>query len=775
MTPIRAAATSTRLHGLTLETRETGPAGVLPESVLPFALQDDVAAAGGRLTAVPLALARANELSRSPAAAIRLPRAGTVSQAELGRTLTTIQVAELCDPALSGSLRSDTVRSRFTSAVFAPGGGNMNQALAAAEERALHSRLDALSGSASAQALPGPVGLRRDGGFGSGRAAASAVQLPTAGGLKSSKAQRLGATTGAVASMTGSVVGAASAEALRRVKREQERIAGSRLPGAAVGGPSSMHRRPLPLAVRAIVGRRPPSSALPAEVVRKVRARYKEETTIGPQAGLPGRAGRLARRQHGAPRRGEWDGKEGAMMAPDRGEAPPLFVAHDQSRHAATTAVPASAVLDSFPTDGRRLRQATGGRRAPTLEEVAAPIVAKAVREAKHGRRGKEVGGSVMAATLPDGSVVLDYRSVTEEDAGRERSMLEQRMRAETRRRMHGLDVFADGEPVILEPKPDMPVPSEEAAGSRAHLCAVMSKGLPAGSIRPDLRLLMQRAQQESRATIAELTRAQRLRERLHNQGATAPDNAAGGAPVAPHSEPGRRHLPPHLLASTALSSKQERERAQWEHEAAAYALTSPLFADMESKRREKDYGPEVAAKLARAADTVRATHVSTVPTRSSVISCRPGLVNGTGRSIKARARAEPDMRTALVVPEEVLAARSAMHRRMALEKNLADTGVSLEQELGPALVDMSAMGNATNADGDSAAGGGGFGHSAAGGVATRIFVSAFDRPMPAPDLRRLRRSLHERRVEARRAVAERRAEVQALAHTALSSAGGFA
>jgi hypothetical protein len=466
------------------------------------------------------------------------------------------------------------------------------------------------------------------------------------------------------------------------------------------------------------------------------------------------------------------------MMAPDRGEAPPLFVLHDQSKHSTTTALPASAVLDTFPTDTHRLRQATGGRRGATLEEVAAPIVARAVRQAKKDRDGRVPGGSVMAATLPDGSVALDYRSVTEEDTMRERVRRERSMREETRRNMTGVDVFSAGQPIVHPPKPHMPEPDESGAGSRTHLRAVMSKGLPVGSIQPDLRVLMKRAQQESCATVAELTRAKTLRQQLHNQGKRSIGKPAGGAisnAAGKGTAAARPRLPPHLQASSAKSSKQLRERARWEEEAAAYAVTSPLFAQMESKRREKEFGSVAAGKLAHSAASVRATHVSTVPTRSSVISCRPGLVNGTGRAIKARSRAEPDMRTALVVPEEVLAARSAMHRRMTLEKNLAYTGVSVEQELGPPLSDMSATGNVTNADGDAAAGGGGFGHSAAGGVPTRIFVSAFDRPMPAPDLTRLRQSLQERKAEARRAVADRRAEAQSIAQTALQSTGGFA
>jgi len=722
-------------------------------SPLPFASQSVRSDGDGPPTgaqALPLALART--VTGPTGSRMKVSKEAMLSGAMASATLTAVQRAELSQPELSGSMRAAEVKSVFTPAVFGPGGGVLNRAVeeggravAAAEAASTAARLRAQAAAAAGVLDPGRAA-------GGGRAA-SLVDTRTK--------RRMRETAGAAAQAAGTVSQGGGAESLRRLRREVDRVGDASVPGAVAGAANSLHRKPLELALRVPGGRQPPSSGLPASVVRQVRARYKEHSMLGGGGAGPGAGARgdAAARRFG----GDWGRKGAEALAPDRGEAPPLYVPFDRSGASSTTVLPASAVLDSFPAGSERLRHITGGRRGPTLEEVARPLELAAVAAARRGRSVRVATGSVVAATLPDGAVALDFRSVTEEDAARTRARDEASMRRQTEAMATGKGgMTADHRAT----RPGLGVPDApmEGAGSSSHLRSAMTRGIPAASIRPDLRVLMRRAQQETRAAVSEMSRVGRLAQDRRNRGGAA--HGGHGAGGEEESKAG-----PAAGPGAADGKASEREKRRWKREAASYQQASPLFAHAEQRRRRKEFGAAAADKVARGASSRAAADVMTVPTRSAVVSCRPGLIGGTGRSIKARASAEPAMRTTLVIPEDAAAARAAMSRRFALERSLAATGTSAAVAVGPALMDVSAVGGVAGADGDAAASGSGFGFSATGGVPTRIFVSAFDRPMPAPDLTRLRRSLAERRAEARRAVAERRAEATAVAASLSGSA----
>ncbi|KAA0166962.1 hypothetical protein FNF27_07413 [Cafeteria roenbergensis] len=710
---------------------------------------------GGPVSAVPLAVARA--MAGPRLSQVTISRATMVSGAMRHRTLTAVQTAELSDPELAGSLREAGVRAGFTAATFAPGGGVVAKALAEADLRDMNSSSRRGSGQAASRARRAaaqpavvPAGAEDAAGFAPDGGAWGSV-TPSAQAAGTRVHQRIAATSGAVQAMEGTAVTMSAAESLRRLRREQGRTQREDVPGAVAGGPDSVHRKPLPLAVRLVGGRQPPSSALPEDVVRRVRARFKEESAMGESKSAPALPA--------APGvKGEWAGRRGHTLAPDRGEAPPLYAAFDRSNAQSTTELPASAVLDAFPADRQRLQRITGGRRGPTLEEVAEPLMKSAVQAARRGRAAAHRPGPVVGTRLPDGALALDFRSVTEADgaeAAQRREVQAQVQAEQQARRATKVGASASaavGPKLRSPPRAEMPRAPVEGSGSDAHLRLVMAAGLPTASVNPDLRVLMRRAQQEARASIEEQQRVSLLARQAHARGGTAGRPSPGGQPSA--------------------KSRLERERERWQAEQSKYALASPIFERSEAQRRRKEFGVAAAAKLlSRSTSSKRAADVVTVPTRSSVLSCRPGLVAGTGRVIKARSLAEPAMRTTLVIPEDASAAKAAIRRRSALERSLVQAGTTADAAIGPDLVDASALGGVAGPDGNAAASSSGFGYSARGGVATRIFVSAFDRPVPTPDLTLLRRSLADRRAEARRAAEERRSEARQVAATLAASA----
>lgn len=723
-------------------------------SPLPFAAGGlGSAGASGPVSAVPLAVARAMAGPRQ--SQVTISKANMVSGAMRHRTLTAVQTAELSDPELAGSLREAGVRAGFTAATFAPGGGVVAKAMAEADLRDMNSstkRESSLAASRSGRVPPQlavvPEGAEDAAGFAPDGGVRGSV-TPSAQAAGTRVHQRIAATSGAVRAMEGTSTTVTAAESLRRLRREQGRTRSEDTPGAVAGGPDSMHRKPLPLAVRLVGGRQPPSSSLPEDVVRRVRARFKEEASMGESKSTP--------TLPPAPGvKGEWGGRRGHTLAPDRGEAPPLYAAFDRSSAQTTTELPASAVLDSFPADRKRLQRITGGRRGPTLEEVAEPLVKSAVQAARRSRATKHRPGPVVGTRLPDGALALDFRAVSEADGADAAQRQEVQAKAyaeqQARRTMTvGASASAQRGPRIRSPpKAEMPRPPVEGSGSEAHLRLVMAAGLPTATVNPDLRVLMRRAQQEARASIEEQQRVTHLARQAH---AVQEDQPLPGG-------------------KQSTKSRLERERERWQAEQSKYAMASPIFERNEAQRRRKEFGVVAAAKLlSRSTSSKRPADVVTVPTRSSVLSCRPGLVAGTGRAIKARSLAEPAMRTTLVIPEDASAAKAAIRRRSALERSLVKAGTTADAAIGPDLVDASAMGGVAGPDGNAAASSSGFGYSARGGVATRIFVSAFDRPVPTPDLTLLRRSLADRRAEARRAAEERRTEARQVAATMASSA----
>jgi hypothetical protein len=662
--------------------------------------------------------------------------------------LRSLQVAELSDPSLPGSLRTGQVREALTPAVYAMGGGTVNRNLNEANRRheIRRSRQEARhdDDEDSAKDEGADSELEDDE---NAEVSLDTEVLNASMRLRQSKDPLLH-TSGSMGVLESLGSGALGSSATRRVRRERHRLSVGEIPGRAPGTINALHRKPLPLATRDLGPRIPPSSALPASMVRKVRALYKEQTTIGsaltPDLSL--------RRKRG----GEWDGKEGDVVIPDRGEIVPLFVPHADTRPGSTSHIPAFAVLDSFPANSARRQQALGGARGPTLREVEEQTTKEALARAKKGLRLKRgEGDSVVSSVFPDGSLSLDYRAVSEKEAVERRERVERELRQQSL----SSSMWDKGADATLGNKrpPTPPEAPETGAGSADHMSALLTRGIATSSVTPDLRVLMKRAQQENRATIVELGRS--LKEKEKRRVSRVVVDA--GLDSATTSASSQRALPPSQ--NLGVSERRRQELHQWEQQRAQYGEVAPLFHEMERSKQQKEFGRVASRMLKHTEGSTRAAQVASVPTTSAVVSCRPGLVNGTGRQLKSRARAEPIMRTALNIPEESAIALSRTRRDVALKRALSDTGVSMEDEVGPSLRDASAVGGVAGPDGDAAANGAGFGSTGDLDVPTRIYVSGFDRPVMTPDLGRLKRSLGDRRQEARRAVRERKDELVRL------------